>query len=254
MMRMEPIEKWIWLPKDKYPTHQTTNLIISDKQETYAVCHLKKCFCAKKAIREMHVRFSADTQFLVYLNGKHLATGPSSIGGDFLFNDRVYPQQYATELHLTAEDSAAFAEGLADFFAVVKMQPARWLEISHGHGGFFLTAHVTFEDGTKTVYLTDETWDIRYMGAYNRPYHYDGSIANEDWVKAENIPNIWHCLTSPLAPCTEHAVIPANNVITAAPGETVSRTMELDKIYAAYITANVSTTGPVRVKIGRAHV
>ena len=249
MMRMEPIEKWIWLPKDKYPTHQTTNLIISDKQETYAVCHLKKCFCAKKAIREMHVRFSADTQFLVYLNGKHLATGPSSIGGDFLFNDRVYPQQYATELHLTAEDSAAFAEGLADFFAVVKMQPARWLEISHGHGGFFLTAHVTFEDGTKTVYLTDETWDIRYMGAYNRPYHYDGSIANEDWVKAENIPNIWHCLTSPLAPCTEHAVIPANNVITAAPGETVSRTMELDKIYAAYITANVSTTGPVRVKV-----
>ena len=249
MMRMEPIEKWIWLPKDKYPTHQTTLLTVSGAAETYALCHVKKCFETKKPIRSMDVRFSADTQFVVYLNGKHLATGPSSVGGDFLFNDRVYPQQYATELHLTAEDSAAFAEGKADFFAYVKMQPARWLEMSHGHGGFFLTAHVTFEDGTKTVLLTDETWDIRYIAAQYRAGFYDGNIKNDDWVKAENTPNIWHCLTSPLAPCTEFEIKPENNVITAAPGETVSRTMELDKIYAAYITAKAKTKGTLRVSV-----
>ena len=249
MMRMEPIEKWIWLPHEQYPTHQTTCQNISDAADTYAVCQIKKTFSAGKAIREMHVRFSADTAFVLYLNGAHLATGPSSIGGDFLFNERVYPQQYATELHLTQDDSAAFSDGTAEFFAVVKMQPTRMFEMSHGHGGFFLTAHVTFEDGTKTLFLTDETWDIRYMGAYIKPYRYDGTVANEDWVKAENIPNIWHCLTSPLEPCTEHAVIPTDHVITAAPGETVTRTMEMDKIYAAYITANAKTCGPLRVKV-----
>ncbi|MBQ5389312.1 MAG: hypothetical protein IIU58_00220, partial [Clostridia bacterium] len=111
MMRMEPIEKWIWLPKDKYPTHQTTLLTISGAAETYALCHIKKCFNTNKPIRTMDVRFSADTQFVVYLNGAHLATGPSSVGGDFLFNERVYPQQYATELHLTAKDCAGYAEG-----------------------------------------------------------------------------------------------------------------------------------------------
>ena len=253
MMRMEPIEKWIWLPKDKYPTHQTTLLTISGAAETYALCHIKKCFNTKKPIREMHVRFSADTQFVVYLNGAHLATGPSSVGGDFLFNDRVYPQQYATELHLTAKDDVGYADalskGVADFFAYVKMQPARWLEMSHGHGGFFLTAHVTFEDGTKTVLLTDETWDIRYIAAQYRAGFYDGNIKNDDWVKAENIPNIWHCLTSPLAPCTEFEVKPTDNVIVAAPGETVKRTMELDKIYAAYITAKAKTSGPLHVTV-----
>ena len=249
MMRMEPIEKWIWLPKDKYPTHQTTQQNISDAKETFAVCQIRKTFTAGKPIAAMDIRFSADTSFVLSLNGAHLASGPSSIGGDFLFNERVYPQQYATELHLTADDSAAFSDGTAAFFAVVKMQPTRMFEMSHGHGGFFLTAHVTFADGTKTVWLTDETWDIRYMGAYCGPHLYDGRIANEDWVKAENIPNIWHCITSPLAPCTEHAVIPENNVITVAPGETVSRTMEMDKIYAAYFTAEAKNASGVRVDV-----
>lgn len=248
-MQMEPIEKWIWLPKDSYPTHQTTRLTVSGAADTYAVCQIKKAFSAGKAIRKMDVRFSADTFFALSLNGRHLASGPASIGGDFLFNERVYPQQYATKLHLEAADCPEFSEGLAEFFAVVKMQPTRMCEMSHGHGGFFLTAHVTFEDGTKTLFLTDETWDIRFMGAYNAPRHYDGTVSNDDWVKAENIPNIWHCLTSPLEPCHEHAVIPADNVIAVAPGETVVRTLELDKIYAAYLFANAKTTGPLRVKV-----
>ena len=91
MMRMEPIEKWIWLPKEQYPTHQNTRQNISDKADTYAICQIKKTFSAGKPIRKMDVRFSADTTFVLYLNGAHLATGPSSIGGDFLFNERVYP-------------------------------------------------------------------------------------------------------------------------------------------------------------------
>jgi len=249
MMRMEPIEKWIWLPKDKYPIHQTTTQNISDAAETYAVCELKKTYETGRAIRTADLRFSADTSYVLYLDGTHIATGPSSIGGDFLFNERVYPQQYASELHLTAADRPALSDGRLDFLARVKMQPTRMFEMSHGHGGFFLTAHITFADGTKTVLLTDETWQIRYLGAYCRPANYDGRIAADEWVFAENIPNIWHCLTSPLQLCTEHTVPLNDPCVTVAPGETVCRTIEADRIYAAYMTAEAVTTGPVCVNV-----
>ncbi|MBQ8578138.1 MAG: hypothetical protein IJ449_09295 [Clostridia bacterium] len=248
MMRMEPIEKWIWLPREQYPEHQTTALTISDKPETYAVAEVKKTFETGKAIRSAVVRFSADTAFVLYLDGKHLATGPSSIGGDFLFNDRVYPQQYATRLRLTSLDCPAFDRGTLDVRAMVKMQSTRMFEMSHGHGGFFFCAHVTFADGTKTVLLSDETWDIRYLGAY-RPYAYDGTVPAGEWVKAENTANIWHSITSPLEPCTEFPVVPENNTVTVAPGETVECVMMLDKIYACYLTADVKTASPLHVQV-----
>ncbi len=247
MFRMEPIEKWIWLPKAQYPTHQTTQRWRTGNPETYAVCEITKTFDTKKPIRAVQLRFSADTRFLMYLNGTFLASGPASIGGDFLFNDRVYPNQYATVVTLNAPDFPSLDSGILAFDAVVKMQPTRMLEISHGHGGFFLCAHVDFIDGTKTVLLTDETWNIRYLGAY-KPHGYDGSIKPDAWVKADNIENIWHCTDSPLEPCTEEIITPDDNVITVPAGATVTHTVALDRIHAAYLTAEVKTSSPLDVQ------
>ena len=248
MKQMEPIEKWIWLPRDMYPSHQTTTLTASGQKETYAVAELKKTYTLGKRIRTAQLRFSADTAFVLYLDGKLLARGPASIGGDFLYNDRVYPQQYATELRVTAGECASFGEGVLDFRAMVKMQPTRMFEMSHGHGGFFLSAHVTFEDGTKQVLLTDETWDIRYLGAY-QPEGYDGRIPNDGYVKAELTPNIWHSMTSPLAPCTEHLLKTEDPVVTAAPGETVERILSFDKIYACYLSVSAQCSDTVEVTV-----
>ncbi len=248
MLQMEPIEKWIWLPKDMYPTKQTTPLGTVRDPETYAVAEFCKVFDTKKAIRRVTLRFSADTKVLLYLGGKHIATGPASGGGDFLFEDRVYPQQYATTLSLTSLDCPAFDDGTLDFRAVVKMQRTRMCEITHGHGGFFLTAHVDFQDGTKTVLLTDETWNVRYLGAY-KPLSYDGTVSPDAWVKAENITNIWHCNDSPLEPCTETPLIPTDNIVNVAPGETVTQTMQLDRVYACYLTADVKTTSLLDVTV-----
>ncbi len=248
MLRMEPIEKWIWLPKDTYPTRQTTPLGTVHDPDTYAVAEFCKTFETKKAVRRVTVRFSADTKVVLFLDGKHIATAPASGGGDFLFEERVFPQQYATTLSLTSLDCPALDAGTLAFRALVKMQRTRMCEITHGHGGFFLTAHIDFMDGTKTVLLTDETWNIRYLGAY-QPTGYDGTIAPDAWVKAENITNIWHCIDSPLAPCTETPLIPTDNVVSVAPGETVERTMQLDRVYACYLTADVKTTSLLDVTV-----
>ncbi|MBO5649488.1 MAG: hypothetical protein J6S76_06195 [Clostridia bacterium] len=241
-MRMEPIEKWIWLPQDQYPHLQKTPLTVYEEEVNYAVVEIAKDFRLESPIRSVALRFSADTAFILEVNDRHIATGPSSIGGDFLFNERVYPQQYATELELTPSDMDTLSSGALTFRALVRMQPRRMFEISHGHGGFFLTAHVTLGDGTKTVLMTDETWDIRYLEQY-QPSMYDGRKQPHEWTKAQIIPNIWHCLTSPLEPCTEHIVAPKNNLITIAPGETVECVLELDKIYACYFLLDVKTTG-----------
>ncbi|MGM9624155.1 MAG: hypothetical protein ACI3XM_00475 [Eubacteriales bacterium] len=249
MRMMEPIEKWIWLPKELYPTHQTTTLTTDGGADTYAVAEVKKTFALGRAVRLAELRVSADTAFVLYLNGEHIASGPASVGGDFLFDDRVPAQHYATLLRITDRDCAAFADGTLAFRAMVKMQPTRMFEQSHGRGGFFLTAQVMFADGTKTVLLTDETWNIRYLGAYARPECYDGTVADDDWVRAENIPNIWHCTDSPLLPCTELPLTPENNVFSVAPGETIERTLSFDSVYALYLTAEARTASPLRVRV-----
>ena len=73
MRMMEPIEKWIWLPQKLYPTHQTTTLTTDGGADTYAVAELKKTFALGRAVRLAELRVSADTAFVLYLNGEHIA-------------------------------------------------------------------------------------------------------------------------------------------------------------------------------------
>ena len=146
---MRPIEKWIWLPYNKYPNSQTTifHLIAVPPEEReekghYTVAEFFKSYKFDKKVKSAKLRFSGDTEFELFLNNEMLATGPVNIGGDFLYNYICRSQHYATELTVYPDSN------VLEFYARVKMMPILINEYSKGHGGFMLTAHLEFEDGT----------------------------------------------------------------------------------------------------------
>lgn len=161
-------------------------------------------------IESVSLRFSGDTYFALYCNKKHIATGPATGGGDFgeLYREEALPQYYATSLVLTQKEQPEFAHGKMDFYAQVRMAPVRMFDYSRGHGGFFLTAHIRFEDGTKKMVFTDESWMAQRLSAYVGPDRFDNSISEEKPVYAKKIFNIWHCEESEIPPSVEWLLAP----------------------------------------------
>lgn len=192
-MQFEPLEKWIWLPEDAYPECQTSPLsCFSDQngagESRYAVVRCEKRCDYPQAIASVQLRASADTFFRLHINGVHVMTGPASVGGDFLGNDLVRPQHYATVAELSPEHPG-LAQGELHVSAIVRLTPTRMFEYSHGQGGFFLTAHIRFADGTKAVLCTDETWQMTLLPAYTAPGQYDGTLLPCAPVAAKCIAN-----------------------------------------------------------------
>ena len=92
---MKTLEQWIWLNENNYPNDQTTQYAGNNKEEglVYAVAEFKKSLKYNKKIEKMKIRFSGDAEYRLYLNGKILATGPISAGGDFLRGDIPWKTQ-----------------------------------------------------------------------------------------------------------------------------------------------------------------
>ena len=248
---MRPIEQWIWLPEEQFPDYQTTAYHTlsdhADGNHHYAVVEFRKDYRFEKPIEKVNLRFSGDTSCYLTCNGQFVARGPASAGGDFLnpWNQKPMPQHYAWELTLNAIDYAWFESGILDFQGLVRLSSARLFEYSRGHGGFFLTAHVKFTDGSSALVITDETWQLRHCSAYTDREVFDNSLPEQGWVNAQRIANIWYCETAPTEPCQEDPVL--FDTITVPAGQSVSQVLPLDKIYAGYPAVMVRTAGPLDV-------
>ncbi len=239
-------ERWIWLDKDKYPDYQSTCYGCGGDpcKHHYCVAEFKKNYLFKKTIKSAVLRFSADTAFRVYCNGELLATGPVVVGGDFLAGHKTRDLWYATQVELCPDTNSL------NFFAQVKMMPIELCEFSKGHGGFMLTGHLVFEDGTKYVINTDESWLARRNGAYKEPKVYDTSILPDEYSNAHDTNNIWFTSTSPLPVRSEKERIPdGGNVISLAPYEEKKLTLTFDMIYAGFVKALCKTEGKVSLKV-----
>ncbi len=238
-------EKWIWLPVDKYPDHQTTKYSgFLSGEESYCVAEFSKKYTFSKKIRSATLRFSGDTEFQLFCNGKILAAAPVTVEDDFIVNERPRNNFYATKMAIQPNSKTL------DFFARVKLMPVKICEYSKGHGGFMLTAYIVFADGTKTIVCTDNSWQVRRNGAYFAPYCYGGRILPEPYVNAEEIDNIWHTTTAPLRVREEKQVAPvAGNRIYLRPGEEKEEVIYFDKIYAAFVHLCVKTEGQIEIEL-----
>lgn len=238
-------ERWIWLPKKEYPKYQTTGFGCGGDPEkyNYSVAEFKKKYVFDKKIKKAVVRFSADTAFRVYCNNCLLATGPVVTGGDFLEGHRSRDLWYATTVCLNEQDNTL------DFFAEVKLQPIELCEYSKGKGGFMLTCHVEFEDGTKRVIFTDESWLCRRNARYKAPKVFDGTLPEDEFVNAQITDNVWFCEDSPIPVRVEELICPNNNTIRLSSGEKKNVTLELDKIYSGFVKVSCKTDGKVCVRV-----
>jgi len=238
-------ERWIWLPLDKYPNSQTTAFACGGdpKEYNYTVAEFKKTYNFDKRIKKATLRFSADTAFHLYCNDELLATGPVVVGGDFLESHRSRDLWYASFAEIYPDSNKL------SFFARVKMMPIELCEYSKGKGGFMLTGHIEFEDGTKKVIFTDNSWLCRKNNAYVSPKVYNACNKPDEYVNARIQDNVWFCKDSPIPLRSEEEIIPDENVINLCAGEEKKVTLTFDKIYACFVKAVCKSKGIVKLKV-----
>ena len=137
---MKHKEQWIWLPKDKYAENQSTVFSgFHDKESAnYTVAEFLKEYSFSQKVVCAKLRFSGDTAFQLYCNNAIVATGPVCVGGDFIGNEKRRENFYSSEKTVYPE-----SDNLC-FLARVKMMPEQICEYSEGHGGFMLSAILTF--------------------------------------------------------------------------------------------------------------
>ena len=243
---MSIAEKWIWLPQAQYPLFQNCPIsgFSSGRESSYCVAEFQKTWSFDQTVTEAELRFSGDTEFQLFCNDELVATGPASVGGDFFGNEEPRDNFYAYKKDLAPNCSTL------SFLARVKMTPVRICDYSRGHGGFMLQARIRFADGTMTVLTTDSSWMARRCGAYQKPFYYDGRIAPDAWLPAEQIDNIWHTETAPIPPRQETRIVPTvPNTVLLAPGEKKTVSLPLDRIYAGFITLDAQTGGVLKVQL-----
>lgn len=226
-------ENWIWLPADKYPDRQTCcySDLTADKSGLFTVAEFKKEYNFNKKVARARLRFSADTALVLFINGKAVATGPVSPGGDFLNNARPRRNFYSSRTVLEPDTETL------SFFARVRMKPDRGFEFSSGHGGFMLSAELTFDDGTKEIIHTDSSWLVRFNGAYTASCRYDSRIAADEYVNAQETDSLPRTCDSPI-PIMSEQKHSRTFILKARESKTVH--FELDRIYAGYVYARTS--------------
>ena len=243
---MKHSEKWIWLPRQAFPDHQTTvysGLSEQVKGSAYAVAELQRTYTYEQPIRSAELRFSGDTVFQLFGNGELIATGPACVGGDFIGNDTPRDNFYSfvKEIQPDARELTLFAR--------VQMMPTQICNYSKGHGGFMLFGVLTLEDGTKEIITTDESWLVRKNHAYAAPRWYDGTLGQSEWMHAEAVENIWNTATAPIPPRTEREIVPVGGTVSLSPHEEKEITLELDKIYAGFVRVRARTKGVLTVAV-----
>ncbi len=240
-------EKWIWLPQKEYPDSQTTKYSGFDNKTegNYTVAEFSRVYNFEKNVISLKLIFSGDTEFQLFCNDKFIATGPAFSGGDyFLGSDRPRTDYYKMQTEIKTNTNSIC------FFARVKMMPYRLCEYSKGHGGFMLSALITFEDGTKTIITTDSSWKVRKNSAYKSPCEYDLRLFSEKYTNAEEIDDIWHAELAPILLRSEEEVYPfENGKILLMPHEEKEVILTFEKIYAGFIHILTKTKGDLYVEI-----
>ncbi len=242
---MKHTEQWIWLPKAQYPNHQTTvySGLLEKANGNYVVAEFFKEYRFEKTVLSADLRFSGDTNFQLYCNDTFVATGPASVGGDFIHNEEARENFYAFETEI------APGSDTLRFFARVRMMPVQIFEYSRGRGGFMLSAILTFADGTQEEIVTDESWLVRKNGGYTEPLFFDSRIKPEAWVNAEVTENIWNTETAPIPVREEYAVTDARGEITFLPHEETVVQIPFEKIWGGFLQVKARTQGEIAVEV-----
>ncbi len=227
---------WIWLDKNNYPEYQFNyyNILYdcenkNEDKYNYVVADISKKYNFDKKIKTLSFHVSADNAYILHINNNLIGIGPASSGGDFLCIGKA-PKHYADkyELDLSAESLMKI-----DIDAKVSLLPEMLTNYSRGHGGFYLSGIIVFEDGTTENIETDSSWDALPNKAYTDFRNYD-SRHNEklSCFHACETEDIWNAEDSCIPPRTLNRIF--DTTVKVGVGKTETFEFELDKIYGVH--------------------
>ncbi|MBE5776400.1 MAG: hypothetical protein E7326_02695 [Clostridiales bacterium] len=222
---------WIWVPEKDYPDKQKSaySAMSEKKADAHAVAEFKKEYVFATPVKEVQLSICGDAAFQLYLNGTCVMTGPATVGGDFLGNDEQPDHYYLYRATIPVQGNRL------GFFARVQKDPVQICEYSMGHGGLLIKGEALLVDGSRRAFCTDQTWLCRINGAYTEPCRYDGRLLCQEFVLAQQLPDLWQAESAPIPPRTEDTV--TFDPMTLAPGEKRTARLPLDKIYAGFLQA-----------------
>ena len=245
VMTKHPKSKWIWLDNTLYPDYQQTYCTTFADKEIYHFCvaEFKKTFKFRKKPHKVRIYISGDTKFRLFVNDSFIGVGPVVPGGDY-GNTLPMPKQYCNYYDLTISQIEA------EIFVQIQLSPEVMTDYSCGHGGFWLALDVEYTDKTTESFGTDETWPARLNGAYLTASSVDFRILPEAWHNASLTENIWNLTLADIPMLAETTVFPQNDAeIIVCGGETVTRRMDFDKIYSAYICLDIQTESECTIEL-----
>ncbi len=223
---------WIWLDEIKYPEYQKNlfnTLYDCDCKEIskYAVADFSKTFSFGKNIKSAKLRVSADNEYILFINDEFKGIGPALPGGDFLCTGKA-PKHYADvyELEFNGTDKL-------DITAKVRLQPEMCCDYSRGHGGFYLSGTVCFEDGTCDCIVTDSTWRANPDNSYSDFGYYNSvNTDKSDCLFACESVDIWNVEDSHISPRSFNKVFETE--VTVDAGKTEAFEFEINRIYGVH--------------------
>lgn len=244
---------WIWLDEKCYPEYQknayNTLFDCSNKESEkflYCVADFEKCLEYGKKIKSFSFSISADNSYILHINDEFIGIGPALPGGDFLCTGKT-PKHYSDRYELDFSSKETFR---LEICAKVRLQPELCCDYSRGHGGFYLSGTVIFEDGTAEHIETDSTWFANpdkccncFSSCDSRLYENSSSINNKSVV----IQDIWNPEYSHIPPRSFNEVLQKEIWIDA--GKTESFEFELDKIYGVHPFVKCYGSGNVTLKM-----
>ncbi len=227
---------WIWLDENIYPEYQRNaynTLFDSSNKGTeefkYCVVDFKNEYNFGKRIKSFEFSVSADNCYILHINDILIGIGPSLPGGDFLCTGKT-PKHYSDRYELDC-----FSENTEklEIYAKVRLQPEMCCDYSRGHGGFFLSGTVYFDDGTTGKIETDSTWFASPDKSYNGFLSYDSGLKESlNLFKACETDDIWNVKDSYIPSRTFNKIFEKNVEVSAEKTETFE--FELDKIYGVH--------------------
>ena len=234
---------WIWINDDVTPSYYKENyptIMVPDEIKAYigskyCVADISGYYKFNKNITHLSFRTSADSCYILHINNELIGIGPAAAGGDFLCVGNA-PKHYADKYELDFDKENVRN---LDIIAKVRLLPEMLTDYSRGHGGFFLSGTVTFDDGTAETIETNSEWLAKRDESYcdfmsfdsrrkEKPYHL--------FLKASELNDIWNLEDSHIPPRTYNNIF--EKEVKVDVGKTETFEFELDKIYGVYPVLN----------------
>ena len=231
--------KFIWISKERYPMLQECghNIYVwNDRKYKFGVVAFKKCYKYNKNIKTAEIEIFGDTRYYLWQNEVFVGTGPCPAGSDFKTN-----YQYSSTFKVDVN------KPYIDFLVRVQCRPVQETDMSMGKGCLVLGAKLTFDDGTKELVYTDETWLARRENEYISPWVMDYTREKDEWENAVLQENIWNVEPSQIKNLKEEVV--SSEKFTVAPKSKEEFKVDLDKIYSAYSYLDIKANGDYKIEL-----